>query len=364
MILKILLATAILSTALALVSCDSKSEATQGEPTDSAIVQIHRPQSLNAAPPTGNFIATEAAIITSPLTLEKAAKECGLSPEELAKSIHCEQIDNTDLVTIKAYREDEAEAAKILEAVVNAYVLRRHEADKKLREKAWEALDTELQDLGDVANERQKSLTVLIQQYGICSWGTREPAPVEKTHEEMYQAAAERLETLKKDRDQLKISHAIFSQAPANERIAALSKIESPENEIALFYEQYLEFQNKIFAAKEKGLGAQHPLRVGLLKRSDVLRAQARRAAKMLKSVIETKITLIDHQLERIAEIDLEKERQLLPPHMRAHDYDSAKEEYEEARNLLKEAKLQQQKTRSLLKIPHDSITYHKRPGK
>ena len=44
---------------------------------------------------------------------------------------------------------------------------------------------------------------------------------------------------------------------------------------------------------------------------------------------------------------------------MRQHNYNVAKDEYEQARDLLREMKTQQQEQRELLKMPRKAVTRH-----
>ena len=364
MILKILLATALIAS-LALVSCDSKSSEARGEPTATAIVQINRTNLFNQTPQPDNFIATEAAIITSPLTLELAAENSGLSAEELAGAIHCEQIDDTDLVTISTYQQNEAAAAKTIGAVVNAYVVRKTEEGKKLRRITLEALDLELQDLGDEVYDKQKALTILVQQYCIAIHPPLDPKDKEQIEEERHQTVQERLETLEHDRDRLKLYLSKLSDSPANLFFPrARSGIEIPENQLSLIYDQYLSVKRELNYLETEGLGPSHPRSVSLAKRAGELLVDFRSSVELLVQALEVRLSLIENQIARMTEVSGKSGTQDTNYDIPQHDYNLAKGEYEEGRDLLKKAKLQQQEMRALLRMPLTPLTVHKEAGK
>ena len=86
----------------------------------------------------------------------------------------------------------------------------------------------------------------------------------------------------------------------------------------------------------------------------------AKKALIFFKDVLNTRLNLVDRQVEQMKETILNKKEIALDLAMRQHKYNSAKEEYEQSRDLQREMKLQQAKQRALLKMPRQAVTRHK----
>jgi len=349
----------------------------------SAVVQVH-PSMLAIAPTRGgtqtqsgafmtrNYIENEFETITSAQTLTEAAEALDLVTRwdmdidqvvsTLSGIVRATPKRGTDFIEISVRHANAEDAKDICKSITESYITRRNRTEVERAEEALEALDAELQNHGDVVNDRQKALTVLIQQYGIPYFDGRSANPVGRSEEQMYQDAQRRLEELKQNRDRLKIQINKLVQTSSEEMIPTAAGLELPENQVSDFYSQYLATNREIDDATAQGFGPNHPTLQSLRKRSINLMRDAEGAVTSLKDVLNTKINLIDRQVERMEETVLKKKDDTVDLSMRQHDYNSARDEYEQARDLYRQMKIQQQEQRVLLRMPRTPITRHEFP--
>lgn len=321
---------------------------------------------------TRNYIENEFETITAPQTVSEAAKSLDLTTrwdmnedevlQVLSSIVRASPKRGTDFIEISVRHANAEDAKDICQQITNAYITRRNRTEMQRAESALEALDTELQNHGDVVNDKQKALTVLIQQYGIPYFDGRSSSPVGQTEERMYQDAQQRLEQLKQDRDRLKIQIDKLVSTSSEEMIPTAAGLELPENQVSVFYDQFLQTNREMDDASAQGLGANHPTMKGLRVRASNLMRDAGSAVTSLKDVLNTRINLIDRQVERMEQTVEVKKDDTVSLSMRQHDYNSAKDDYEQARDLLRQMKIQQQEQRVLLRMPRTPITAHELP--
>jgi uncharacterized protein involved in exopolysaccharide biosynthesis len=342
-----------------------------------AVVQIH-PSMLAIAPSTGspttgtlitrNYMVNEFETITSNATLDSAIEAIALdqrwalSREETLKKVKTmvsvEPRRGTDFIEIKARSHNQEDAHDIVNAVADSYIARRNKMEVDRAKKALEALDTELQKHGDVVNDKQKALTVLIQSYGIPYFDGRSSSPVGQTRG-IYQNAQQRLDQLEQDRDRLEIQIDQLIKTSAEEMIPTAAAIKLPENQVSILYTQYLETLRESEKLAAQGLAEDHPARVALTTQANEFIGDAREAVISLKDVLNTRVDLIDRQLERMKETVLNEKETSVDLSRRQHDYNSAKENYEQSRDLHREIKISQQEQRILLRNPPPMATRH-----
>jgi succinoglycan biosynthesis transport protein ExoP len=348
-----------------------------------SVVQVH-PSMLAIAPTRGgsqsnagslmtrNYMENEFETITAARTFLEAAEALDLpsrwdmdmdkSVEVLTGIVSAIPKRGTDFIEITVRHANAEDAKDISKAITTAYITRRNKMEMDRAKKALEALDTELQTHGDVVNDKQKALTVLIQQYGIPYFDGRNASPVGLTEERMYQNAQQRLDQLEQDRDRLKIQIDKLVKTSAEEMIPTAAGLELPENQVSVLYQQFQETNRNIDSQGAQGLGPNHPTILTLKKQASNLMRDAESAVTSLKDVLTTRINLVDRQVERMKETVLNKKDITVDLSMRQHEYNSAKEEYEQSRDLLREMKIQQQEQRVLLRMPRNPVTLHEFP--
>jgi len=343
-----------------------------------AVLQIH-PSMLAIAPSTNSstdgalmtrhYMESEFETVVSAETLNSAIQAIaldqrwGLSLEETLEKVKtmvsAEPRRGTDFIEIKARSHNQEDAHDIVNAVVDSYIARRNKMEMARAKKAIEALDKELQEQGDLVNDKRKNLTPLIQSYGIPYFDPRDSTQNEATEEKMHLNAQQRLDQLEQDRDRLKIQIDQLIKTSAEEMIPTAAALELPENQVSILYTQYLETLRESEKLAAQGLAEDHPDRVALTAQANELMGNAKKAVISLKEVLNNRLNLVDRQVERMKETILNKKEISLERAMRQHEYNSAREEYEQSRNLLREMKIQQQEQRALLKMPRQAVTRH-----
>ncbi|MDE0859979.1 MAG: hypothetical protein OSA93_07455 [Akkermansiaceae bacterium] len=318
---------------------------------------------------TRNYMVNEFETITSNATLNSAIEAIALAQrwdlsleetlEKVKTMVSAEPRRGTDFIEIKARSHNQEDAHDIVNAVVDSYIARRNKMEMARAKKAIEALDKELQEQGDLVNDKRKNLTPLIQSYGIPYFDPHDSTQNEATEEKMHLNAQQRLDQLEQDRDRLKIQIDQLIKTSAEEMIPTVAALELPENQVSILYTQYLETLRESEKLAAQGLAEDHPSQVALTTQANELMGNAKKAVISLKETLNTRLNLVGRQVERMKETILNKKEISLERAMRQHEYNSAKEEYEQSRDLLREMKLHQAEQRALLKMPRQAVTRH-----
>ena len=180
------------------------------------------------------------------------------------------------------------------------------------------------------------------------------------TEGKMHRHAHERLDQLLQNRDRLKIQISKLVETEKEELIPTAAGLELPENQVAVFYTQYLETLRKDTELEKQGHVSDHQERAALTTQASELMEDAESALVSLRDVLNTRINLIDRQVERMEATILKKRITGMgaPPGPFDH-YSTAKDQYEKALDLLREMKIQQQEQRVLLNMPRQAVTRH-----
>ena len=349
----------------------------------STVVQVH-PSMITITPTrngnrsqpgtlmTANYMENEFETIIAPKTLEEAALALGLPGrwemdidkvvDTLKSIVRASPRRGTDFIEISVRHATAEDAKEISEMIAEAYITRRNRTEKDRAEKSLRTLDDELQRHGDVVQERRTALTVLIQQYGIPYFDGRSASPVGLTEEEMYRKATSKLDELEQNRDQLEIQINKLINEDTEDLIRTAAGLELPENQVSSLYNQYLEAKRSRGSITSNGLGPNHPTVKGLDLNIKNLMIDAREEVENLRDVLRTRLALVDQQVNKMSEMVDEKQGETVELSMQQHKYNSAKEEYEQARDLYREMKLQQQEQRVMLRMPRTPITLHELP--
>ncbi|MGC6425856.1 MAG: polysaccharide biosynthesis tyrosine autokinase [Akkermansiaceae bacterium] len=321
---------------------------------------------------TARYMENEFETIIAPKTLEEAAMALGLTSrwemdinevvEVLEGIVRTTPRRGTDFIEIAVRHANPEDAKDISEMIADAYIARRNSTEKDRAEKSLRTLDDELQRHGDLVQERRTALTVLIQQYGIPYFDGRSASPVGLTEEEMYRRATAKLDTLEQNRDQLEIQINKLIKAETEDLIRTAAGLELPENQVSALYNQYQEAKRSRDNIIAQGLGPNHPTVKGIDGTIDNLMIDAREEVENLRDVLRTRLALVNQQVEKMREMVDVKQKDTVELSMQQHKYNSAKEEYEQSRDLYREMKLQQQEQRVLLRMPRTPITLHELP--
>lgn len=348
-----------------------------------SVVQVH--PSMITITPTGHsgqaalgtlmtqrYMENEFETITAPETLMEAAKELDLPGQwsedmdqvvkTLRNIIKTTPRRGTDFIEITVRHSKPEEAKEIAEEISKAYVARRNREERERAEKALAALDDELTLQGDLVQEHRKELTVLIQQYGIPYFDGRSGNPVGTTEEEMYRFAQKKLDDAESQRIQLRLSIEKLMKTENEDIVRTAAGLDLPENKVTLYYGQYREATDQWNNLQSEGLGTSHPSVLSAQQRANTYLEYARSEVVTLKQVLQTKLQLIDQQVEKMQETVDKKQLDTVDLSLKQHNYNQATENYEQSRDMYREMKIKQQEARVMLKMPKTPITLHEKP--
>ncbi|YCM43195.1 hypothetical protein V2O64_17955 [Verrucomicrobiaceae bacterium 227] len=306
-----------------------------------------------------NFLNNQIAIISASSVIKQAADESSIDPKVIQEALWIEPIENTDLIHLTAYHDDEASAKAIAEAVIKAYVSHRNTLEHERANNALQALDIELINQGDLVQDQRKTLTILIQQYGIPYFDGRNSNPVGATEEEMYRLAQKKLDDYETQRAQLEIQIQKVMTTANEDIIRMAAGMDLPENQVTEYYQSFRDLKNQIESKTASGLGEDHPSVVKLQQQADQKLEYARAEVVTLKQILDTKLMLIERQVEKMRQIVDSKQNITVELSLKQHNYNQAKEDYEQARDQFRNMKIKQQEARSMLNVPRTPVTIH-----
>ena len=305
-----------------------------------------------------NFIQTQIAIISANSVIEKAATESAIDAKVIRDALWIEPIKDTNLIELSAYHDDAATATRIAEAVVSAYISHLSSLNRQQAEDSLKALDDELALQGDLVQEHRKKLTVLIQQYGFPYSEVLSTSPIGTTEEEIYRKAQTKLDDLQEQRENLSLQIQKLLKGDDDDMVREAAGIDIPENMVTAYFSTYREACDRLASLQAEGLGPEHTNVQSMEQRAESSLEYAKAEVKTLKKVLETKLRLIDRQIEAMENmISSNMNSRHLPSKL--HNYTRAKEDYEQSREVYREMKVKQQEARILLKRPLTPVIIH-----
>lgn len=301
------------------------------------IVQIHPGLiAINGAPGkilTKNYMANEYEAIVAAETLKLAA--VSLNPGQkanldqaianLKKHITTAPVRGTDFIEITANAESQARATQIANAVTDAYIKRRIAIEKLQVEKAINALDAELIAQSDLMAKHREDLTKLIQKHGIPYFDGAPQVP------------------------DLKAAQGRLEDARPHERASILASIKIPNNPVTRPYSRYIETLEKIDHLRQNKPRTDPDL-IATRKELNKARTELQQVSKKLSAIVKEKSEKL--QARKIDPVEQS---------LQQHNYNEAKEKYEQSRTMLREMKIKQQEARVLLKMPRSPVTIYER---
>lgn len=348
-----------------------------------SVVQVHH--SMMTISPTGGsnqsqigtmatrqFMENEFETITAPQTLRQAATEMKLPSRwskdlddvvtELQGIVRASPKRGTDFIEIKVRHAVAEEAKQIADAVAKAYVNRRNSTERERAEKALDALDKELRDQRDVVDGNQQKLRELIRQYEIPYFQTNQGGDVGRLEMQMSRNAQEELRALKTERDRLQISIETLLDTDDENLVREAVGLNLTESRVGEYYQEHRAALGELGTLEARGYGRQHPLMVTVRQKAAGALENAYREVKTLKDVLQKKLELVKGQVRAMDKsVDRTKD-EVVDLSLKQHEYNEARENFEQSQAMYREMKIRQQEARVNLKMPKTPITLHEKP--
>ncbi|MDB4653013.1 polysaccharide biosynthesis tyrosine autokinase [Akkermansiaceae bacterium] len=350
-----------------------------------SVVQVH-PSTITIAPfrggggvnpgaqMTAQYMQNEFQTIIAPETLKMAAKKAKLETlwgmetdtvvSILKGIVETTERRGTDFIEINVRHAKASDAKSIAVAVAEAYIERRRSTEEQRAQKALDALDNELIAQSDLVQDHRKELTVLIQQYGIPYFDGGHSNPLGMSEQQMYQSARQKLADFETQADQIEIQIKKLFQLSNEELISYAAGLDLPQNQVTLYANQNRDAMDRKLDLSAQGIGQLHPDMVVMDQRAKSSMRKAHEEVVSLRAVLQTKLELVERQVLKMREMVDERQEDAINLSLKQSNYTQAKEQYEQARAMLREMKIKQQEARVLLKMPRDPITLHERPKK
>lgn len=323
-------------------------------------IQIHHDSQFtvfneDATAPTGNWLETESAKITSrenfirvvhamDLTqrwslgndIQSAVDKLGTMVKAKANLQH-----DTKFIVIEAYSPSPQEAADIANAVAKAYEDHRKEIYKINRDSALATLENELENQTKKVEEKRIIFINIMKQYAIIEAG-RGPL--------MFNGLTGSVAN-GDDVGKLKAQLKALTEIKDDERLIEQAfSMGFESTTLKEFYPKYLTAKLELQNATEGGLGSQHPSAKAFRGQMEDIKNILKEAVIAYKSNLNTEIEIAKARLKSRSE---GKTNQT--------DYTMAKREYEKQFALLNEMRERNFKRRIDLEMPRMSVHYYER---
>jgi succinoglycan biosynthesis transport protein ExoP len=309
----------------------------------------------SSSPTSQNFLANQIAILKTGSLIQAASLSAQIPADILSSSLEITPIKGTDLLSITAHHDDEALPKTIVQALLDAYQNHRNH----LGAQAIKPLDEELIKQSDIVQEKRKEMTVWIQSYGIPYFDGDNRSPLGASEQDMFRSARHKLADFQTQRDQIEIQIKELSKMTGDELVEYAAGLDLPENQVTYYFTQHREALEQKRTLLAQGLAANHPDVRAVEERAEGAMDYAKKEAVSLSAVLKTKLELINRQVERIEEMVEDRQEDTPNLSSKQNSYNTAKEAYEQARETLRNLKIQQQETRILLKQPRNLIIIH-----
>ncbi len=344
--------------ALLIPSCESQegSSKVRGKHQSSAMVSIHPSPIL---PETQNFLANQMVILTSEVMIDAAAEIFKIHSGTIEEALEVQQVEGTDFVRISAYHDEETVPRIIVEAILKAYSDHREQrvADRVMS--GLKALEEEIGNQHKLVIETREALTSFIGNYGIpYSDGGSRPGP--SGDGKVISAEGKRGE-FESVRDEIAAQLETFEQLSGLDLIRYAAGLDHSGNEVARYYQEYLDRRAELDDKIAGGLGDAHPEVFQLREEANRRLEDSSAVLATFKEVLKTKVRILDRQIEKMSEMIRGEESGggalNLKPGL--NDYSTANDHYEQARDALAILKVREQEARILLNTPREVFTVH-----
>ena len=207
-------------------------------------------------------------------------------------------------------------------------------------------------------HDYRKELTVLIQQYGIPYFdGGSAGNRLGLSEQAMFQSARAKLANFETQADQIKIQIDKLVQLTSEELISYAAGLDLPQNQVTAYANQNRVAVDRMLDLSAQGLGQKHPDMVTMKQRAKGAMEKAHEEVVSLKEVLKTKLDLVEKQVLKMREMVDDRKEDAISLSLKQTNYTQAKEQYEQARGMLREMKFKHSEAEILLKMPRDPIT-------
>lgn len=322
---------------------------------------------------TRSFIPNEFSIIEMEQTLQRVIERLDLGArwnnmdQEMAmrvlKSIlKTEQIRGTDLIEIRVRHQSAQDARDIAHAVSIAYKERRESDERKRAKTALQALDNEVRTQEDLVTEKRKLFQTIVKAVGVPYIEDSRWSLMGQSEEQILNSAKRERFEHEKEKRTLEIQIKQLLRLKSEELMKFAAGLNLPDSGVPDLYKRWLDANRNMHALLVSGLGRKHPEVLMAAQVQTKLEEDTRDAVVILQDLLQTKLELVDGELEELRRVVDEYNREAVDKALQSQEYVDAKQDYESAKDILKSLKVTAASKRIELRIPKNPITIHEEP--
>lgn len=319
------------------------------------------------------FFATEFEKIKSRNSLGKVVDNLELTQKWnvdketavnlLKKNVLTENINGTDLISIRVRNADAETSKEICQEVGRAYKQYRMETETKQADQQLHALNKAIQDQEDKVEERRKVLAQIVRTKGIVYRGQDSIYNSNEVFEDQgAQSALDTYNKLQQDKLQLESQINSLLKYDNDQLLTYASGLDLPDNIVKNLYPKYEEKKRELETLKSSGLADNHPTVKTEEKQVDGMKRQLEEGAVNLRATLQAQLAM---NTDRLKNVEIRKDNfreDAIKRGLGAQDYVDAKKDFESDQKQLQQMKLAQVEETIQNKIQPQSVEVHDEP--
>ncbi len=320
-----------------------------------------------------NFVFTQAGVLSSNTVLKRVVEELNLTDLwevsesialiKLSNLIDVEPVYGTNLISMKASSADAALSVDLLNQVIASYKEQRVSSVRENAENQLLALKAQMESQEMIKIESRIALNDIMSKKGIIysEGGSSSDNIIETgSHQQSVSAYFE----LQKELDAKKSELTALESAglEGEELLGIAAGVSSTGNLVARQYPEYLDLKKSYDSALASGLGKKHPDILALAKQIESSQTQLYQAVEGLKGILQNEYEVLQKRLVAMESLKDETRTTAVDRSIDLNDYHTARQDYEEAREMFNDIKQKYIRESSQLAIPQEVIKVHNAP--
>ena len=290
---------------------------------------------------------------------ERWSKDEATAMSMVESMLRIRGIEGTDLVEVRVRSVNPADAREVAKGDVASYAEQAGKKRDAMQQRGLEALDGELRKQEDLVEEKRKILDHIVQAVGI---PVQEGRGLDDQTERIYLQAERQFYELEREKQQLELQLKTLDSLEGEDVAKYAVGILAPNNPVVVEFEAHRENSNKRNELLDSGLEAGDPQVVAQEKKIERSRAALDESVVRLERAMREQLEVVEGRLEEMRDLVDKRRENAVDRALEAHDYIEAKQDYENAKMMFNQMKLQATSRQIGLKASPAPVIIHEEP--
>jgi capsular exopolysaccharide synthesis family protein len=290
------------------------------------------------------FMQTQFEIIKSQKTLDLVVEKLGLDKEwnmtkyeaflTLQSKLETENVRGTDLIEIEVYHTEASLAAKMADAVAEAYETRRVTEEKNRADKALDTLETQIASQQDKLEKSRVKMLDIMEQYNIVDLSLGGPAWLRGNQPDtgistLVMDSKRREFNAEINIQDLRTTIGALADLDGNQLIESAVDLGVQNPTLTTRYPEYQNLQLMRTQLLNSGLLPKHPKVVAVDRQIEQIRGFLVDAVEVAKNALTTQLAMAEQTFKNAEKVKQDTEKDSLAERRQNIVYIEAKKDYE-----------------------------------